>query len=106
MAPDEAAPLRVIVAYSAQAREVDLVELSLAAGAAVIDALRGSGLLERHPAIQLSDQKIGVWGKAATLDTPLRDGDRVELYRPLQVDPKEARRLRYRSHRERIKKSG
>ena len=34
------------------------------------------------------------------------DGDRVELYRPLMVDPKEARRLRYRSHRERVKKSG
>jgi putative ubiquitin-RnfH superfamily antitoxin RatB of RatAB toxin-antitoxin module len=103
MAPADAAPLRVIVAYSPQPREVDLVELSLAAGACVIDALRASGLLERHPAIQLGGQKIGVWGKAAALDTPLRDGDRVELYRALQVDPKEARRLRYRSHLERIK---
>ena len=103
MANDEAAPLRVTVAYSPRPREVDLVELSLAAGATVIDALRASGLLERHPEIQLSEQKIGVWGKAAALDTPLRDGDRVELYRALQVDPKEARRLRYRSHRERTK---
>ena len=100
----EAAPLRVIVAYSPQPREVDLLELSLPAGATVDDALRASGLLVRHPAIQLSDQKIGIWGKTATLETLLRDGDRVELYRPLQVDPKEARRVRYRSHRERIKK--
>ena len=104
MAPDEALPLRVSVAYSPRAGEVDLVELSLASGATVFDALRASGLLERHPAIQLSDQKVGVWGKLAAIDSPLRDGDRVELYRPLQVDPKEARRLRYRSHRERIKK--
>jgi putative ubiquitin-RnfH superfamily antitoxin RatB of RatAB toxin-antitoxin module len=43
---------------------------------------------------------VGVWGALRGLDHPLRDRDRVEVYRPLKVDPKEARRLRYRSHRE------
>jgi putative ubiquitin-RnfH superfamily antitoxin RatB of RatAB toxin-antitoxin module len=102
MGPDEL--LRVSVAYSPGAGEVDIVELALPAGATAGDALRASGILERHPQTQAATQKLGIWGKLAELDSPLRDGDRVELYRPLKVDPKEARRLRYRSHRERFKK--
>jgi hypothetical protein len=43
---------------------------------------------------------IGVWGRKQPLDAALRDRDRVELYRPLQVDPKEARRLRYKRTRQ------
>jgi len=100
----DAAALKLCVAYSPHARAVDCVDLQLPAGATLADAVRASGLLERHPGIELESAKVGIWGKAATLDTPLRDGDRVELYRPLFVDPKEARRLRYRSHRERVKK--
>ena len=71
----------------------------LPSGATLVEALQASGVLERHPGIELATAKVGVWGKLAALDTPLRDGDRVELYRPLMVDPKEARRLRYRSRR-------
>ncbi|HEV7914256.1 MAG TPA: RnfH family protein, partial [Albitalea sp.] len=95
-----ASPISVVVAYSAAPRQVDHVALSLPAGATVHDALRASGLLERHPAIDLASQKVGVWGKLRALDAPLRDGDRVEVYRPLKVDPKEARRQRYRRHRD------
>jgi putative ubiquitin-RnfH superfamily antitoxin RatB of RatAB toxin-antitoxin module len=97
--------LKVSVAYSPRAGEVDLVEIELPPGATVIDALRASGVLQRHPDIDLAQQKIGIWGKLSSTEALLRDGDRVELYRPLKVDPKEARRLRYRSHRERIKKA-
>jgi len=43
-----------------------------------------------------------VWGKLREPGDPLREGDRVEVYRPLKVDPKEARRQRYRSHREKL----
>jgi uncharacterized protein len=98
--------LKISVAYSPRAGEVDLVEVSLPEGATVEQALRASGLLERHRLIDLSAQKLGIWGRNSSLDEQVRDGDRVELYRPLQVDPKEARRLRYRSHRERIKRAG
>jgi putative ubiquitin-RnfH superfamily antitoxin RatB of RatAB toxin-antitoxin module len=102
----DAPSLTLCVAYSPRAGEVDSVELVLPAGATLADALRASGVLERHPGIDLEIIKLGIWGKLATLDAPLRDGDRVELYRPLAVDPKEARRLRYRSHRERVKQRG
>ena len=55
-----------------------------------------SGLVERLGAEQLAPLKAGIWGRVATASTVLRDGDRVELTRPLTVDPMEARRLRYR----------
>jgi putative ubiquitin-RnfH superfamily antitoxin RatB of RatAB toxin-antitoxin module len=97
------ATIRVVVACSPQPREVDLTELELPLGATVGDALAASGLATRHPALDLSASKLGVWGKVTTRDAPLRDGDRVEVYRGLKVDPKEARRQRYRSHREKTK---
>jgi putative ubiquitin-RnfH superfamily antitoxin RatB of RatAB toxin-antitoxin module len=103
MGPAEPArPLAVTVAYSGSARQVDRVALSLPAGATVGDALRQSGLIERHSEIEVASAKIGVWGKLRSLTDVLRDGDRVEVYRPLKVDPKEARRQRYRSHRDKV----
>ncbi len=50
----------------------------------------------------LAELKIGVWGRLKPLDTPLRDRDRIEVYRPLTVDPKEARRQRYKARGQRI----
>ncbi|HWP18882.1 MAG TPA: RnfH family protein [Burkholderiaceae bacterium] len=93
--------MRVEVIYAPGPGQVDHVELELAEGATVLHALRASGLLMRHPQIDLGTQAVGVWGRVQPLNTPLRDRDRVEVYRPLVVDPKEARRLRYRQHRER-----
>ena len=95
--------IRVTVAYSPAPREVDLAELCLPPGATVHDALVASGLAARHPGLDIAALKAGVWGQLRAPDTPLRDGDRVELYRPLKVDPKEARRQRYRRHREKTK---
>lgn len=88
--------LRVSVAYSPRAGEVDEVTVELPAGATLIDAIRASGVLQRHPAIDLAQARRGVWGRVQPDDTALRERDRVEIYRPLTVDPKEARRLRYR----------
>jgi uncharacterized protein len=85
--------LSVSVAYSPRAGLVDEVPVQLAAGATLMDALCASGLLERH-AIDLAVLKVGVWGEIRSLDAPLRERDRVEVYRPLLIDPKEARRLR------------
>ncbi|MBK7529733.1 RnfH family protein [Piscinibacter sp.] len=87
--------VRVSVAYSPQARGVDETELSLPAGR-LADAIRASGVLDRHPELNLAQAKLGIWGRVQTPETVLRERDRVEVYRPLQVDPKEARRLRYR----------
>jgi putative ubiquitin-RnfH superfamily antitoxin RatB of RatAB toxin-antitoxin module len=85
--------LRVEVVYALPAGE-DAVRLALAPGATALDAVRASGLLERHPGIDLSRQKIGIRGRVVEMTALLTDGDRVEVYRPLAMDPKEARRAR------------
>ena len=94
MASVEVLPgLAVQVSYSPAPRQVDCVRLELPAGSTVADALRACGLLERHALPLDGSVAVGVWTK---LNTPLRANDRVEIYRSLQVDPKEARRQRYR----------
>ena len=93
MAPADSA-LHIEVAYSPAPRQVQTRVLTLPAGSTVTDALRASGWLEMH-AQSLPSLRLGVWGRVQLPDTALREGDRVELYRPLTVDPKEARRLRY-----------
>ena len=90
--------LRVEVVY-ATAESADSVSLTLPGTATVREAIAASGLLERHPEIDLARQKCGVFGKLRPLDALLRDGDRVEIYRPLAADPKEARRRRARAPR-------
>ena len=91
-----ASTIRVLVSYSPEPRVVDLRELTLPAGSTAADALRVSGLIEAHGLILDGDLQLGIWMKARALDTVLREADRVEVYRPLKVDPKEARRQRYR----------
>jgi uncharacterized protein len=98
---DRGATIRVSVAYSPQAGQVDLVELDMPEAGTVGEALALSGLLERFPALDLSQHRLGVWGRLAAADEGLLDRDRVEIYRPLNIDPKEARRLRYKQHRDR-----
>lgn len=93
--------LRVEVAYVPKGGPADVVSLQLAPGSTILHALRASGLLARHAEIDLGAQRVGIWGRVKPLSEPLRDQDRVEIYRPLTVDPKEARRLRYRDHRQR-----
>jgi hypothetical protein len=59
------------------------------------EALKASGLLQQH-GLLLDQLQCGIWGKVKESGALLRAHDRVEIYRPLQVDPKEARRQRYR----------
>lgn len=89
------AALRVEVVY-ALPKEADAVALTLPPGASVADAVRASGILERHPEIDLARHRLGVHGRAVAAATPARDGDRIEIYRALLMDPKEARRRRAR----------
>lgn len=89
--------LQVEVVASPTAGEVQQKSLMLPQGATVRDALVRSGLCPQAACGDLSSLKVGVWGKLKPLDQVLRDRDRVEVYRPLQIDPKEARRRRQRS---------
>jgi uncharacterized protein len=93
------AELRVEVAYSASAGQVSCWPLALPPGSTVGDALERSGLFEAHPELRGLTLSVGIWGATRTLADMLRDRDRVEVYRPLRVDPKEARRQRHRSQR-------
>ena len=87
--------VRVEVVWCPAPSQVDLSTLDLPEGSTVADALRASGVLDRH-GLALESVDVGVWFRASALDAPLRDRDQVQLYRPLTVDPKEARRQRYR----------
>jgi hypothetical protein len=93
------AELRVEVVYCPGPGVTDLDALLLPPGATVADALKASALPGRH-GLQVDELRLGIWGKPRPPETALRDRDRVEIYRPLKVDPKEARRQRYRQHRE------
>jgi len=85
--------IHVEVCY-ALPQQQEIIGLRLDADAQLKDALEQSGLLEKYPEIDVVKGKFGVFGKLSKLDSPLHDGDRVEIYRPLIADPKEARRKR------------
>ncbi len=74
---------------------VDLTRVQMPGGSTVAQALEASGVQTRH-GLAADGLEVGVWGRRVPLHTPLRAQDRVEIYRPLHCDPKEARRLRYR----------
>lgn len=82
--------MRVLVVY-AEPDRADVRAVDLADGACVRDALDATGRLEQF---ESHGWRAGVFGRRVALDAALADGDRVEILRPLQVDPKEARRLR------------
>lgn len=82
--------LRVTVAVCMEARTVREWCGELPVGAQVVDALRSAGC-----EVEGIDSTAGIWGKAAPFTQLLREGDRVESYRPLRVDPKVARRERF-----------
>ncbi|HET6598902.1 MAG TPA: RnfH family protein [Burkholderiaceae bacterium] len=98
--------LSVTVTFSPRADEIDEVALSLPHGATVADALGASEMEARHPGLAWAELPVGVWSRPCARTSALRDGDRVEVYRPLVVDPKEARRLRQRSQLAAGKRSG
>lgn len=87
--------MKVSVVF-AEASNVFDAELSLLAGATVRDAIEESRIREHRPEVEIRADRIGIFSRKVAFDTPLHDGDRVEIYRPLKVDPKEARRKRAR----------
>lgn len=85
--------INVEVVY-ARPGEQALEQVYVPASATVESVIRQSGLLERFPEIDLAKNRVGVFGKVAALSATLREGDRIEIYRPLIADPKEARKKR------------
>jgi putative ubiquitin-RnfH superfamily antitoxin RatB of RatAB toxin-antitoxin module len=83
--------IRVEVAYALRDRQV-LLTRELEEGCTVEQAIRRSGILEAFPEIDVARVRVGIFGREVSLDVQLRDGDRVEIYRQLIVDPKEMRR--------------
>lgn len=100
--PGEAHPtMQVTVVVCVAPRETQEWTLDLPQGALVADALRACGAVplptpaQGEAAADAGPPLVGVWGRAVALDAPLQHGDRVEIYRPLKVDPKVARRERF-----------
>jgi putative ubiquitin-RnfH superfamily antitoxin RatB of RatAB toxin-antitoxin module len=91
--------MKVAVAFSPAAGVAVEVDVELPEAATAIDAIRASGLVERFGG-DVCGAPLGVWGRSCGPERVLRDGDRVEIYRPLAMDPNEARRLRARRLRD------
>jgi uncharacterized protein len=85
--------MRVEVAYASPERQA-LRALELPEGASVADAVRASGLAEDFPEIDLKVNRVAIYGRRVRPEAVLREGDRVEILRPLRADPKDLRRAR------------
>ncbi len=83
--------MKIGLAYALPQRQV-WMDVEVAEGATIKDAIERSGILKQFPEINLETQKIGVYGKVSKLDAVLADGDRVEIYRPITCDPKTVQR--------------
>ena len=86
--------VQIELVYVAKDRTTMQVKMDLTQGSTVADALIESGIYHVHP--EAKNLPVGIYAKQVTLDTVLKEGDRVEIYRPLALDPKEKRRQRAR----------
>ena len=87
------AEIQVEVVYGTPDSQ-SLLTVTLPHGSTLLHAIDASQIVALHPEIDLDTISAGIWGKPASRETMLVNGDRVEIYRPLLVDPKEARRQR------------
>jgi len=83
--------MKVGVVYATPARQSWLT-IDVPDGSTVKDAIEKSGILRQFPEINLETQKVGIYGKATTLEAVVEDGARIEIYRPITADPKTVRR--------------
>jgi putative ubiquitin-RnfH superfamily antitoxin RatB of RatAB toxin-antitoxin module len=95
----EARPVIAVTVVFALPERATEIALRLPPGATLGHALDRSGLAARHPDIDFNVARVGIFGKLADRGSVLADGDRVEVYRPLTVDPKKARLGRAASRR-------
>lgn len=87
--------MHITLLYASGPRAVHEATLEVAAGSTVVQVLAQAGWLSRFPEIQTPALTLGIWGRKAIPQTAVRDGDRIEIYRDLRVDPKVARRERF-----------
>lgn len=87
--------IRITLIHSPAPREVHELLIHIPQGSTLFQALELSGWLQRFPDLDNPGLNTGIWGRKAVKETVLRDGDRVEMYRGLRVDPKVARRERF-----------
>lgn len=85
--------VNIEVVYALPKEQV-LLKKSVPIGTTVAEAIQASGVLVKHPEIDLAANKLGIFGKLTKADAVVRDKDRIEIYRPLIADPKEVRRKR------------
>ncbi|KAA3648596.1 MAG: RnfH family protein [Proteobacteria bacterium] len=83
--------LNIEVIYATPEQQ-ELIELMVQSGTTLEQAIRQSGVLTKHPDIDLSTNKVGIFSQVKPLDYVLKPGDRIEIYRPLIADPKAKRR--------------
>lgn len=88
--------MKVSVAVALPGRQ-EVVEVELPEGARVADALEAARVRERFPELDWGAARLGVWSRPCAASRVLREGDRVEAYRPLAADPREQRRARLRT---------
>ena len=84
--------LRIEVVFAGETRQ-ELLEMTVPAGSTVSQAISESRICGMFPDEPLGSMDVGVWGRLVNSANKLRDGDRIEFYRPLKMDPREARRL-------------
>jgi len=85
--------MRVTVAVALPGRQ-EVIEVEVPARATVSDAIAAAGLEARFPGVDFSAMRTGIWSRPAAAHALVREGDRIELYRPLKADPKDMRRSR------------
>lgn len=90
---DDTNQIQIEVAYALPDEQVILV-VEVTEGTTIEQAINASGILEKYPGIDLSKQKVGIFGKLKKMDQVLHAGDRIEIYRHLIADPKEIRKQR------------
>jgi putative ubiquitin-RnfH superfamily antitoxin RatB of RatAB toxin-antitoxin module len=78
--------MQIGVAYSEPAQQLWL-RIEVPDETTVQGAIEQSGILKKFPAIDLASDTVGIFGKASDLDTKLKPGDRVEIYRAITADP-------------------
>ena len=74
-----------------------LLALDVEEGASVADVIAWSGVGSQFPELAVDTMPVGIWGRPVSRDSRVGPGDRIELYRPLEIDPREARRQRARA---------
>jgi putative ubiquitin-RnfH superfamily antitoxin RatB of RatAB toxin-antitoxin module len=94
------ASIHVEVAYALPEKQA-ILALQVPEGTSAIDAVRQSGIERQFEGLDIEHARLGIFGKVVGPQTVLRDGDRVEIYRPLIADPKEVRKARAARARER-----